>query len=63
MAFGPGGVIVAGYGHVGVGDVGGVVLLDAKGQRLGPEPVGIIHGKVRAPRKAGDGASGRFTRT
>jgi hypothetical protein len=35
VAFGPGGVIAAGYVRAG----GGVVLLDAKGQRLRPVPV------------------------
>jgi TIR domain len=44
VAFGPGGVIAAGYGVGGV--VGGVVLLDAKGARLRPEPVEVKEGYV-----------------
>ena len=45
VAFGPRGVIAAGYGRFG-GGVGGVVLLDAKGQRLRPNPVEVKEGGV-----------------
>ena len=49
VAFGPGGTIAAGYsrgvGSVG-GSVGGVVLLDAKGQRLRADPIEVKEGGV-----------------
>ena len=43
VAFGPGGIIVAGYSGV-VG--GGVVLLDAKGERLWADPIEVKEGGV-----------------
>ena len=43
VAFGPGGIIAAGYSR-GVG--GGVVLLDAKGERLRADPVEVKEGGV-----------------
>ena len=45
VAFGPEGKIAAGYG-VGVGGVGGVVLFDARGERLRPAPLEVKEGDV-----------------
>src|SRR5208283_4368855 len=47
VAFDPGGTIAAGYGFtlrrdVGVGGVGGVVLLDAKGGRLRADLIEVV---------------------
>ena len=44
VAFGPEGQIAAGYGRVGGG--GGVVLFDARGERLRPAPLEVKEGDV-----------------
>ena len=44
MAFGPEGKIAAGYG----GPVGGVVLFDARGERLRPAPLEVKEGSVNS---------------
>ena len=47
VAFGPEGQIAAGYGGVrGVGVGGGVVLFDARGERLRPAPLEVKEGDV-----------------
>ena len=46
VAFGPDGKIAAGYGTVGVGGGGGVVLFDARGERLRPAPLEVKEGAV-----------------
>ena len=45
MAFGPEGKIAAGYS---VGGVGGVVLFDARGERLRPAPLEVKEGNVKS---------------
>ncbi len=46
MAFGPGGNLAAGYSRGGIFGVGGVVLLDAKGERLRADPIEVKEGRV-----------------
>ena len=49
VAFGPEGRIAAGYGVVGVvRGVGGVVLFDARGERLRPTPLEVKEGDVKS---------------
>src|SRR5208337_406924 len=50
IAFGPEGQIAAGYGRGVdfVGGVGGVVLFDARGERLRPTPLEVKEGEVRS---------------
>ena len=45
VAFGPGGTLAAGYGR---GDGGGVVLFDARGERLRPTPLEVPEGRVNS---------------
>ena len=46
VAFGPEGKIAAGYGGAGVHGGGGVVLFDARGERLRPAPLEVKEGDV-----------------